>query len=204
MGAGNGNPEFAQADAGKLPGGNLLWTWGDQGGLRTPGCQSPLMLPGISTEGVRSVGGDNYKGNGRVDLAERENSRRSEWTRECSLERSSSPNNDSQRSIILKVKLSPWWGSVGCRQNYMQSPFISPPQLVKLRRHPFVEYKVLAAPNHLSEFAKLIWISVFSMESIQAGHPSLENPTMCRKSATSRYHKQLTMLEMSPRKWTEK
>ena len=30
------------------------------------------MLPGISTEGVRSVGGDNYKGNGRVGLAERE------------------------------------------------------------------------------------------------------------------------------------
>ena len=49
-----------------------------RGGLRTPGCQSPLMLPGISTEGVRSVGGDNYKGNGRVDLAERESSRRSE------------------------------------------------------------------------------------------------------------------------------
>ena len=30
------------------------------------------MRPGISTEGVRSVGGYNYKGNGRVDLAERE------------------------------------------------------------------------------------------------------------------------------------
>ena len=121
-----------------------------EGGSGPRGVASPLMLPGISTEGVRSVGGDNYKGNGR----ERENARRSEWTRECSLERSSSPNNDShQRSIFLKVKLSPWWGSVGCRQTYMQSPFISRPQLVKLRRHPFVEYKVLAAPNHLSEFA---------------------------------------------------
>ena len=43
-----------------------------RGGLRTPGCQSPLMLPGISTEGVRSVGGDNYKGNGREREREEE------------------------------------------------------------------------------------------------------------------------------------
>ena len=53
----------------------------------------------------------------------------------------------------------------------MQNPFISPSQLVKLRRHPFVEYKFLPAPDHLSQFANLIWISVFSMESIQVACP---------------------------------
>ena len=36
-----------------------------RGGLKSSGVPGPLMLPGISTEGVRSVGGYNYKGNGR-------------------------------------------------------------------------------------------------------------------------------------------
>ena len=64
------------------------------------------MLPGISTEGVRSVGGDNYKGNGRVDLAERERTRGGVNELENAVLRdlSSSPNNDShQRSIFLKM-----------------------------------------------------------------------------------------------------
>ena len=40
------------------------------------------MLPGISTESVRSVGGYNYKGNGRVDLPERERERENRENRE--------------------------------------------------------------------------------------------------------------------------
>jgi len=42
-----------------------------RGGLRTPGGARPTNAPrNFNREGVRSVGGYNYKGNGRVDLPE--------------------------------------------------------------------------------------------------------------------------------------
>ena len=65
-----------------------------EGGLKARGVPGPLMLPGISTEGVRSVGGYNYKGNGRGgfnrERENRENWRGSEWTREYQWESYSS------------------------------------------------------------------------------------------------------------------
>ena len=61
---------------------------------------SPLMLPGISTESVRSVGGYNYKGNGRVDLPEREREQRKQGVNEL--------KNTIERTLLLQIPYMPY------------------------------------------------------------------------------------------------
>ena len=75
----------------------------------------------------------------------------------------------------------------------MQNPFISPSQLVKLRRHPLWNINFSACPRPFIPVCK-VNLNFSFLDGIHSSRPLLPeeagSATKCRKSATSDYSKQ--------------